>query len=222
MIMKIHSDLIQIPIDSIILDGELTIPEGAKAIVVFSHGSGSSRHSPRNKFVAQKIQQEGLATLMFDLLTPHEDEDYHKRFDIELLIQRLILATNWIKENATTSSLEIGYFGSSTGAAAALGAAALLNDTIKAVVSRGGRPDLAKPYLEEVNVPTLLIVGGRDYYVIELNDEAFTLLKAQEKRVITIDDASHLFQEPGTLGEVAHYAALWFRKYLNKEELVIK
>jgi predicted alpha/beta-hydrolase family hydrolase len=220
--MKIQNNLIQIPIDSIHLEGELNIPEGAKGIVVFSHGSGSSRHSPRNKFVAQNIQQEGLATLMFDLLTPHEDEDYHKRFDIELLVQRLIFVTNWIKEHASTRALEIGYFGSSTGAAAALGAAALLKDTIKAIVSRGGRPDLAKPYLEEVNTPTLLIVGSRDYYVIELNDEAFTLLKTPEKRVITIEAASHLFQEPGTLGEVAHYAALWFRKYLNKEELVIK
>jgi putative phosphoribosyl transferase len=220
--MKILKEAIQIPIDSIILEGELNIPEGARAIVVFSHGSGSSRHSPRNKFVAQNLEQEGLATLMFHLLTSDEDQDYHKRFDIELLVQRLILVTEWIKEYSLTKDLEIGYFGASTGAAAALGAAALLKDSIKAVVSRGGRPDLAKPYLEEVNVPTLLIVGGRDYYVIELNEEAFSLLKSPEKRLITIEDATHLFQEPGTLGEVAHYAALWFRKYLNKEELAIK
>jgi pimeloyl-ACP methyl ester carboxylesterase len=219
--MKIRKEFIKIPIDSIALEGELNIPEGAKAIVVFSHGSGSSRHSPRNKFVAQTLQQEGLATLMFDLLTAHEDEDYHKRFDIELLVERLILATEWLKEHDMTKNLEIGYFGASTGAASALGAAALLKDNIKAVVSRGGRPDLAKPYLEDVTAPTLLIVGGRDYYVIELNEEAFSMIKGHEKRMITIEDASHLFQEPGTLGEVAHFAALWFRKYLNKEELIV-
>jgi putative phosphoribosyl transferase len=221
--MKILKIKAEIAIDSVKLDGELNIPECAKAIVIFSHGSGSSRHSTRNKYVAQTLQQEGLATLMFDLLTDEEDQkDYHKRFDIQLLIERLLLITDWVKENESTKDLDIGYFGASTGAASALGAAALLGDTIKAVVSRGGRPDLAKPYLAEVNVPTLLIVGSRDFYVIELNEEAFFLLHTPEKKMVSVMNASHLFQEPGALGEVAHYASLWFRKYLNKEELVIQ
>lgn len=204
---------IEIPIESFSLKGNLVIPDRATALVIFSHGSGSSRLSPRNNFVARKLNEKGLATLMFDLLTPEEDKKYSTRFDIELLIQRLLLATDWVKENEDTKDLILGYFGASTGAASALGAASMLGHMIKAVVSRGGRPDLAAPYLPEVKAPVLLIIGGQDYYVIELNETAFSLLKSKSEMVI-VDNATHLFEEPGKLEEVAELASNWFLKHL--------
>lgn len=210
----IYNSVRKIPIDSFKLEGELIIPENAVGIVIFSHGSGSSRHSPRNKFVTSKLQERGLATLMVDLLTSEEDQNYSNRFDIKLLIERLILVTNWVKEEEMTAKLEAGYFGASTGAASALGAAAMIGEGIKAVVSRGGRPDLAMPYLQQVRAAALLLVGTLDYPVIELNEKAYAELASPEKNMITIEGATHLFEEPGKLEEVAELAGKWFSKYL--------
>jgi putative phosphoribosyl transferase len=213
----IFSKNIRIPIDSIFLEGAVVVPEVPKGIIIFSHGSGSSRLSPRNNFVAQKLQQKGLATLMFDLLTSEEDRNYNKRFDIELLIQRLILATEWVKEQDMLKDFPIGYFGASTGAASALGAAALLGDQVKAVVSRGGRPDLAMPYLADVKASTLLIVGGLDFPVLEFNDEAYNALNSKIKKIVIVEGATHLFEEPGKLEKVAEIAGEWFIEYLKQE-----
>lgn len=205
---------ISIPIYEISLTGELFIPEGAKGIVVFAHGSGSSRHSSRNKYVAKVLQDEGFATLLFDLLTVKEDEDYNTRFDIDLLTDRLIKVTDWLKSDSEAGDLNIGYFGASTGAAATLNAAAILgNSTIAAVVSRGGRPDLAEINLPEVESPTMLIVGGLDTQVIDLNEKAFSMISAL-KEIVIVPEASHLFEEPGKLKEVASLAIQWFNKYL--------
>lgn len=202
-----------IHLDHVTLKGDLYIPDPAIGLVIFSHGSGSSRLSPRNKFVAQLLQKEGLATLLFDLLTPEEDRDYQKRFDIELLTNRLVAVTDWVMHNSQTSHLKMGYFGASTGAASALKAAAALGTSIGAVVSRGGRPDLAMGRLSQVVSPTLLLVGGRDIAVIELNEKAYLQISC-EKELTIIPGASHLFEEPGKLAEVARLAGEWFNKWL--------
>lgn len=209
--------------DSVKLHGDLAIPKDARGIVLFAHGSGSGRHSPRNKYVAQILQKNGLATLLIDLLTEEEEkiDDYtaHLRFDIGLLAKRLSGATNWLIKNPDTENLNIGYFGASTGAAAALVASVDHQDTINAIVSRGGRPDLAGSSLPNVKAPTLLIVGGDDVQVIEMNEEAMRLLKI-EKKLVIIPGATHLFEEPGTLEEVARFAANWFVSHLIKPNKV--
>lgn len=204
---------IEIPVDHIKLAGELTIPEEAKSIVVFVHGSGSSRHSPRNKQVAERLQEEGYATLLFDLLTQEEDKDYSNRFEIPVLRERLLGVLEWLQKQPETSDLELGLFGASTGAAAALEAASVLGDSIKALVSRGGRPDLASHVLPLVKAPALFIVGGLDYGVITLNEQAFALIKG-EKDLVIVEEATHLFDEPGKLEEVIELAVNWFHKHL--------
>jgi len=202
------------------LAGNLFIPSDAKGVVIFVHGSGSSRFSPRNKSVAQVLQESNIATLLFDLLTQKEEEEErwtaHIRFNIPLLAKRLVDVTEWIRENPNTKNLPIGYFGASTGAAAALVAAGQSNDRVKAIVSRGGRPDLAYDELFNVRVPTLLIVGERDDQVIELNQIAFEkLIQVKEKKIIIVPKATHLFEETGTLEQVSVHAVKWFLKYLN-------
>ncbi len=202
-----------IKLKELTLEGNLVVPNNAIGLVLFSHGSGSSRLSPRNGYVAKVLQKEGLATLLFDLLTEAEDTIYHNRFDIDLITDRLIDVTNWVRDQKEVEALPIGYFGASTGAASALRAAAYFGKKIKAVVSRGGRPDLANDALFKVTSPTLLIVGGWDDEVIELNKIAYQ--KLQGVRVLKIiPNASHLFEEPGKLEEVAHISASWFTKYL--------
>ena len=193
------------------MNGDLVLHKDAKGLVIFAHGSGSSRHSVRNKYVASVLRAHGLATLLLDLLTEAESEWTDKRFDIDLLAQRLTLAENWVKQQDETKQLPIGYFGSSTGAAAALQSAAVLGDEIKAVVSRGGRPDLAREHLAKVRAPTLLLLGGYDDEVIELNEQAYALLNC-EKEMVIIPGATHLFEEAGTLEQVAELAAQWFVK----------
>jgi dienelactone hydrolase len=203
-----------IPAGTAKLDGELILPPSAKGVVLFAHGSGSSRFSPRNTYVAEVLQQRGIGTLLFDLLTREEDQVYETRFDIALLTQRLVAASAWLQTRPDTQALSIGYFGASTGAAAALQAAAQMQDKIAAVVSRGGRPDLAGAVaLRRVTAPTLLIVGGADYGVIELNQQAEMLLNC-EKKLVLIPGATHLFEEPGTLELAARSAADWFVQYL--------
>jgi len=205
---------IHIPTDSIELDGELILPTSAKGVVLFAHGSGSSRFSPRNTFVAEVLQKRGIGTLLFDLLTHKEDEVYETRFNIALLTQRLVAATEWLQNNSNATDSSIGYFGASTGAAAALQAAAIMGNKISAVVSRGGRPDLAgEVALRRVMAPTLLIVGGADYGVIELNQQAEALLGCK-KKLILVPGATHLFEEPGTLQQAANHAADWFTQHL--------
>lgn len=204
---------VHIPVNSVVLEGDLNIPEGAKAVVIFAHGSGSSRLSSRNRFVARVLNDEGIGTLLFDLLTREEDTVYENRFDIDLLTDRLKEVTRWLKGQPETSDLRIGFFGASTGAAAALRAAADLGDEIRAVVSRGGRPDMAEKALGQVQAPTLLIVGGYDDVVIELNEQAYRLINA-EKELKIVPGATHLFEEPGTLEEVARAAAGWFKRHL--------
>jgi len=206
--------LVQIPIDSIKLEGFLALPIQARGIVIFAHGSGSSRFSPRNNFVARVLREANFGTLLIDLLTEEEDAIYQTRFNIDLLTERLLLATRWLQEQTRTKDLVIGYFGASTGAAAALKAAAAKGSKIGAVVSRGGRPDLAKDVLMLVQSPTLLIVGGNDDIVIELNREAYARLKGK-KQLVIIPGATHLFEEPGTLEEVARLATNWFKQYLT-------
>ena len=205
--------VVDVPIGQVHLEGALTLPPNANAVVLFAHGSGSSRHSPRNNFVARVLHQAGLGTLLLDLLTPREDQSYATRFDIELLTRRLQGATAWLRRRPQTGHLRVGYFGASTGAAAALDAAAALGDTIGAVVSRGGRPDLATS-LDLVTAPTLLMVGGLDHEVLDLNRQALAELTC-EKELTVIRGATHLFEEPGTLDEVAHLAARWFAKHLR-------
>lgn len=216
------SNEIRIPINSITLEGNLTIPEGAKGIVVFAHGSGSSRFSSRNRYVAQELQKEGLGTLLFDLLTAEEERidmvTAHLRFDIDLLANRLVEVTNWLLNDPDTRELNIGYFGASTGAAAALIAAKEHANVVKAVVSRGGRPDLAENALQDVKAPTLLIVGGEDFQVIEMNEWALNRLKVGQKELKIVPGATHLFEEPGTLEEVANLAGEWFKRYLQEEK----
>ena len=207
--------LVHIPSDSIHIEGMLELPENAQGIVLFAHGSGSSRHSPRNNYVARVLREAGVGTLLMDLLTQQEDMNYETRFDIPLLTHRLLDATRWIGHEPVTQNLPAGYFGASTGAAAALQAAAQSPHNIAAVVSRGGRPDLAgAAALGKVRAPTLLLVGGFDDVVIELNQSAYDLLNCQKVFTI-IPGATHLFEEPGTLEQVAHQAAAWFKKYLT-------
>lgn len=200
------------------LPGNLSVPSSATGIVLFAHGSGSSRHSSRNVFVARTLQRAGIGTLLFDLLTRAEEEvDLHTRehrFDIGLLAARLAHATQWIEAESGLRDARIGYFGASTGSAAALVAAAKLGDRVSAVVSRGGRPDLAGEALPHVTAPTLLIVGGADDVVIELNQRAYKHLVC-EKHLTIVPRASHLFEEPGTLEEVARLAAEWFGRHLR-------
>lgn len=195
------------------LEGMLGIPEGAHGVVLFAHGSGSGRFSPRNQFVARVLREGGIGTLLIDLLEEWESEDRSKVFDINLLAERLLSATEWLQADPEAKDLAIGYFGASTGAAAALQAAAKLGDPIKAIVSRGGRPDLAMEYLPKVTAPTLLIVGGEDWPVIPLNREAYELLPGPKELAI-VPGAGHLFEEPGALEEVARLAREWFARYL--------
>lgn len=208
---------ITIPIDGSVIRGNLTILEKTKGIVIFAHGSGSSRFSPRNRLVADLLQAAGFSTLLFDLLTQEEDqidtETREFRFNIPLLADRLVLVTKWVSYNKETLSLPIGYFGASTGAAAALIAAAQLPKMVSAVVSRGGRPDLAQQYLVKVQAPTLLIVGANDHDVIILNQQAYNQLTCT-KKMILIPGATHLFEEPGTLQEMAKAAIAWFEIYV--------
>lgn len=206
---------VKIPAGSVELSGELILPSAASGVVLFAHGSGSSRFSPRNTFVANVLQQQGIGTLLFDLLTRAEDQDYAMRFDIDLLTRRLLDATAWLQAKPETKALHIGYFGASTGAAAALQAAAEMGNDIAAVVSRGGRPDLAGEIaLSQVTAPALLIVGSADYGVIELNQQAFALMKCK-KELVLVPGATHLFEEAGTLEQAAQHAANWFLKYLQ-------
>ena len=216
---------IQIPIGSVSLSGDLTVVEGSPGTVLFAHGSGSGRHSRRNRYVAKVLQDSGLGTLLFDLLTEEEEvideRTRHLRFDIGLLTNRLVAVTDWLVQNRLASNnLNIAYFGASTGAAAALSAAAKRAHIIKAVVSRGGRPDLADVYLNQVKAPTLLIVGGYDTPVIQMNQEALDRLQqlsAQkgEKELVIIPEATHLFEEPGKLELVAELASKWFARFLS-------
>ncbi len=217
MLSEFQTQTVYLVVDSVRLEGTFVLPEGAKAAVIFAHGSGSSRFSPRNRYVAQVLHDEGIGTLLFDLLTRDEDRAYENRFNIALLTERLKTATRWLKEQPKAKGLSIGYFGASTGAAAALWAAAALGPEIKAVVSRGGRPDMAESVLGKVQAPTLFIVGGYDEVVVGLNQEAFEFLKT-EKELRIIPRASHLFEEPGALEEAARLAAKWFKKHLVVKE----
>ena len=211
---------IQIPAGRAVLSGNLTIPKNAMGLVLFAHGSGSSRHSPRNQFVARTLNRAGVGTLLFDLLTPEEEalDIYTRehRFNIGLLAERLMHATKWAGQQKETRDLRIGYFGSSTGGAAALVAAAQLSEGIGAIVSRGGRPDLAGDTLSKVHAPTLLIVGGNDDIVIELNEMARDQMRCEAKLVI-IPGATHLFEEPGALEQVAKFASDWFVRHLARK-----
>ncbi len=205
--------LIQIKHQDVILEGMLKVPESAQGIVLFAHGSGSSRFSPRNNFVANILNEAGLATLLIDLLSKQEDEIYQTRFNIDLLAQRLNIVIQWLKGQLNTKNLNLGIFGASTGAAAALRVAAELKEEVQAVISRGGRPDLAMDVLQHVTAPTLFIVGGNDSVVIELNQEAYERLTTFKKFEI-IPNATHLFEELGCLEEVAGLAEKWFSKHL--------
>ena len=214
---SVEERLVRVKAGSATIEGNLNLPEGARAVVLFAHGSGSSRFSSRNRYVARVLNEAKLATLLIDLLTPEEEaidqRTAHLRFDIRLLAGRLVSATDWLTQNVDTRHLSIGYFGASTGAAAALVAAAERPEMVHAVVSRGGRPDLAGAALPRVRAPTLLIVGGDDVQVIELNRAALALLRC-EKQLVIIPGASHLFEEPGALDEVARLAREWFRQHL--------
>jgi putative phosphoribosyl transferase len=213
--------LVRVAAGPMMLEGNLNLPECARGIVLFAHGSGSSRHSPRNRYVAQLLNQASFATLLVDLLTAEEEaidlRTAQLRFDIGLLAERLAGVTDWLARHPDTQPLQIGYFGASTGAAAALVAAAERPAAIGAVVSRGGRPDLAGPYLPRVRAPTLLIVGGNDFQVIELNRAAFAQLRC-EKELAIVPGATHLFEEPGALDQVAQLAREWFQQYLAQGE----
>ncbi len=215
----IHKETaVRIPVGGVVVAGDLTVPSGARGVVLFAHGSGSSRFSPRNQYVAKVFNAQKIATLLFDLLTDEEDqadiETGEYRFNIRLLAQRLVGATTWLRKDPQTKNCSFGYFGASTGAAAALIAAAELPTDIAAVVSRGGRPDLASDYLRRVAAPTLLLVGGLDEEVIELNKQAMEQMSA-EKKLVIIPGATHLFEEPGKLEEVSKLAADWFLRYLK-------
>jgi putative phosphoribosyl transferase len=217
--MSDEEKTVRIPLNGASIEGNLRVPANAGGVVLFAHGSGSSRFSPRNQYVAGVLNEAGFATLLIDLLTRDEEEidlrTRQFRFDLDLLTERLIRATEWLKKNPQTRTLRIGLFGSSTGAAAALIAAAKLVDDVRAVVSRGGRPDLAMEYLAGVKAPTLLIVGGWDTVVIDLNQKAMNRLSA-EKKLEVVPEATHLFEEPGKLEEVANLATAWFSKHLVK------
>ena len=209
---------LRIPVGAATLDADLNLPDAPRGLVLFAHGSGSSRFSPRNRQVAQALNAAGLATLLADLLTPDEERidvrTRQLRFDIGLLAQRLAGLTDWLRTSGPTQ-VEIGYFGASTGAGAALVAAAQRPDAVRAVVSRGGRPDLAGPALARVAAPTLLIVGGNDDVVIDLNRQALALLHSRQKHMEIVPGATHLFEEPGTLEAVSSLARDWFLRYLG-------
>jgi putative phosphoribosyl transferase len=205
---------VEIPSGRRRLGGMVHVPRGAVGVVAFAHGSGSGRFSPRNQFVARVLQEAGLATLLLDLLEEEEAEDREKVFDIELLAERLRSAADWLSQEPETRALRLGYFGASTGAGAALVAAARDPAAVGAVVSRGGRPDLARDDLPAVRAPTLLIVGGNDDVVIELNEQALRLLRCH-KELVVIPGATHLFEEPGALEEVSRLAKEWFVRYLT-------
>jgi pimeloyl-ACP methyl ester carboxylesterase len=213
----IEERLVRVPAGPITLEGNLTLPEQSRGIVLFAHGSGSSRHSPRNRYVARLLNEAKLATLLIDLLTLHEEvidaRTAQLRFDIDLLAERLVDATDWLTQFPDTKDLRIGYFGASTGAAAALAAAALRPDPVGAIVSRGGRPDLAGAALIRVRAPTLLIVGENDKQVIQLNRAALAQLRC-EKQLVIVPGATHLFEEPGALDVVARLARDWFERHL--------
>ena len=215
---KVQAKSVTVPVGDVALEGDLSVPRGARGVVLFAHGSGSSRHSPRNRYVAEALQEAGLATLLIDLLTPEEEaidlRTQHLRFDIGLLAERLIGATEWLTQTPDSRDLKIGCFGASTGAAAALVAAAERPEVVGAVVSRGGRPDLAGAALTRVRPPTLLIVGGRDPAVIELNREALAMLRG-EKQLVIVPGATHLFEESGALEKVAELAREWLGRYLG-------
>jgi putative phosphoribosyl transferase len=212
---------VRVPAGSVSLEGDLTLPPGAIGVVLFAHGSGSSRHSPRNRYVAHLLNEGRLGTLLLDLLTTQEEavdrRTGHLRFDINLLAERLVAATDWLQREPDTSRLPFGYFGASTGAAAALVAAAERPDVVRAVVSRGGRPDLAGPALPRVRAPVLLIVGGEDVQVIELNRQALAQLGV-EARLVIIPGATHLFEEHGALDQVAAYARQWLERHFMPED----
>jgi putative phosphoribosyl transferase len=208
---------VHVPLGPVELDGDLRVPPGARAIVVFAHGSGSGRHSPRNRSVADILATAGLASFLVDLLTPAEEaidaQTAELRFDIDLLAKRLGGVTDWLASELAGAGLTVGYFGGSTGAAAALIAAADRQQTVRAIVSRGGRPDLALPVLPRIQQPTLLIVGGRDEIVIDLNRRALDRLGGV-RRLVIVPGATHLFEEPGALEQVAELASEWFQQYL--------
>ncbi|WP_276498924.1 dienelactone hydrolase family protein [Pontibacter litorisediminis] len=212
------NDSVRIELQDATLIGDLAIPENAFGLIIFSHGSGSSRLSSRNRFVAEHLQRSGFATLLFDLLTEEEDQETRNRFDIPKLTRRLIDTTYWVQQDPRTQDLNIAYFGASTGAASAIGAAAAEGpDIVKAVVSRGGRPDLADTVLPDLMVPTLLIVGGKDESVLEMNIQAQNQMQCI-KDVEIVPDATHLFEEPGALEMAAQLATDWFRKYVKPEK----
>jgi putative phosphoribosyl transferase len=215
---KVFARSVRISADGVSLAGDLVIPAGAAGVVLFAHGSGSSRHSPRNQFVARTIQASGTGTLLFDLLSVAEEGedaiDGHLRFDIALLARRLAAAAQWMRQQPEAQRLGIGLFGASTGGAAALVAAAELGSLVQAVVSRGGRPDLAGSALPRVKAPTLLIVGARDEFVVQLNRDACAQLRG-EKQLTLVPGATHLFEEPGALDQVASLAAEWFQRFLK-------
>ena len=206
---------VTITLSDVSLEGSLWSSDQSKRVVLFSHGSGSSRHSPRNNFVANILRQSGIGTLIFDLLTETEDMDFKSRFNIPLLTQRLIGTTRWLINQYKSERYSIGYFGASTGAAAAFEAAASLPTEIHAVVSRGGRPDLAMEYLPRVKAPSLLIIGESDDQVIDLNRLAYDQLKCK-KEIVIVPGATHLFEEPGALEQVAELSARWFSRYLTQ------
>jgi putative phosphoribosyl transferase len=220
--MKIAETLVRVTAATVELEGDLALPADARDVVLFAHGSGSSRHSPRNRFVAGVLQRAGLGTLLLDLLTPAEEEvdlrTRHLRFDIGMLAERLVGAIDWLGARSDTRDLRVGLFGASTGGGAALVAAAERPDRVGAVVSRGGRPDLAGPALSRVRAPTLLVVGGEDQPVIGMNEEAMKQMVAAEVRLEIVPGATHLFEEPGTLERVADLAARWFGRYLGAED----
>jgi len=209
---------IRIPVGNVEVEGNMFLPQETGCLIIFAHGSGSSRFSPRNQYVAKEFNKSSIGTLLFDLLTPGEEEEDELtgqyRFNISLLAQRLVSVTDWLQNDPQTARLKIGYFGASTGAAAALIAAAKLQRLISAVVSRGGRPDLAGQYLADVRAPTLLLVGGDDEEVIELNRQAQAQMN-NENKLVVIPGATHLFEEPGKLEEVARFATDWFNRYLK-------
>ena len=211
--VRLRDEEVVVAVGDSLVAGHLCVPERSRGVVVFTHGSGSSRHSPRNRFVAGRLNESGFATLLFDLLTPAEERDRGNVFDIDLLAGRLIGVTRWLAAQHDVSSLPVGYFGASTGAGAALRAAADPQVTVAAVVSRGGRPDLAGRWLTRVQAPTLLIVGGRDESVLELNRQAKSLIPAL-CQVAVVPGATHTFDEPGTLAAVADLACEWFTAHL--------
>jgi len=213
---------VMIDVDGVSLEGTLSLPKSARGLVLFAHGSGSSRHSPRNRYVAHILQTRRIGTLLFDLLTNREESvDRYSgefRFNIPFLAKRLVGATRWARSSIGPQELQVGYFGASTGAGAALMAAAELPEIVSAIVSRGGRPDLAGSALGLVHAPTLLIVGGNDEPVIDMNREALAQLGCPDKQLVIIPGATHLFEEPGTLEQVARVASMWFRTYFTAEK----